>query len=592
MTGKGAADQSETDRSEQILESIRNQIEDLCYIHEHMTRVLINLDIDEDWFSGYDEQERAKYDFKAMILTLVYMRARNIGQSEMERRLHGVASLGVRFGFDNIPDQQAISYNQKNRFDNDERVLLKKIADELVETCIEHDIMHDTEPKIELDKIDHEQVEEQEIMDVVEQATEIGFQEFSADRGSNTSYPLDAFFERQGYINLAKAGTTTKSRRFARLSNRKDVPHGSTHNRTMKKVADPDAQVTFAEFRDGVTPEWKRIRDEILEPFHAGVEAILKELTSGEGAESAIREPVHAAIDITVWPYHVSPYWSNRTASNKDKNPIELDIDGETKLIDPDYPELVSGTKDGERGFKMATITIVAQDTPIVLGVEPVRDSRKFEKELGIDIDSPPRGETVDRLIEQAKQHVDLHKIFLDRGFDSDQTRAIIDQHESLYVLGKSARADIDKEHIEEIKDDDYYDSRLVHGTLEYDGTEHDITYIYKESDTVDKKYVMFTVNEHIDHHRAEGLISQYGQRMEIENQYKSIKKHFLPTCASKDYRIRLLYFVIGVVLYNVWRLANYLLRDVVDFHLGESPPIPAGELIEIVGICMSKPPD
>jgi hypothetical protein len=60
-----------------------------------------------------------------------------------------------------------------------------------------------------------------------------------------------------------------------------------------------------------------------------------------------------------------------------------------------------------------------------------------------------------------------------------------------------------------------------------------------------------------------------------------------LPTVASTDYRIRFLYFVIGVVMYNIWRVTNLLFRDAVDVHLGEQPPIPAGEFIEILAFCI-----
>lgn len=583
-----------TDLRNEVLESMTEQIEDLCHIHDHITRIILNLKFEDHWFSGYDEPERRKFDLAPMIRLMIYKHAREVSQSELHRRLRGVAYLGVRFGFDSPPQQQIISFNKRERFSPEERLILKRISDILVDLCDEHGIMRKKEPKVEADKLDNEQVDEHEILDAVQRATDLGLKEFSADRADNVTHPLEAFFERQGYLNMSKAGTTTKSRRFARLSDRDNVPHSSTHNSTMKKIADPESQLTLDDFNEGSgMPEWKRIRDEVLEPFHTGVEAILEELTEGDDVDSAFSEPVHAAIDITPWPFYASPYWSRSTAAEKDKDPIRVEIDGETRLIDPDYPELVSGTKNsGERAYLIATISIIAEDTPIILGVEPVRDKRNWEKAINADVENPSRADTVDRLIEQASQHVDLNKVFLDRGFDSDEVRDVIDRHDDLYVLGKSARSEVDENHIEEIKDDDFYDSRLYHGTHEYDGAEHDITYVYKPSDRNEEKYVIFTFNEHVDHERAEGLLSQYDQRMEIENQYKTIKKHFLPTCASKDFRIRFLYFVIGTMLYNVWRLANYNLRDAVDFDLGESPPIPAGELIELVGLCLFEPPD
>ncbi|ELZ01035.1 transposase [Natrialba aegyptia] len=582
------------DHRDEILDSIEEQTEDLCHIYDHITRVITNLEIDGEWFSGYENPGRAKFDLEPMVRLFLYKHARELNQSELARRLRGAAYVYLRLGFDRPISQQIISHNKRNRFDATERRLLKDAAEVVRTVCSEHDVIRTNEPALDPEDVQHDRVSEGEIMDAVKRATELGFREFSADRASNATYPLEAYFERQGYLNMSRAGTTTKSRRFARLSERESVPHGSSHNRTMKKVAKPKSQLTFDEFVTGKQePEWKRIRDEVLEPFHAGVENILNELTDEDYAEAGFREPVHAAIDITSWNYHVSPFISEKKARQSGKTPIKVTIDGKEKLIDPDHPDLVSGLKNSdERGYKFATITIITENTPIVLGVEPVRDQRKWEEEMGWDIERTSRADIVESLLEQASRHVDIHKVFLDRGFSSKETRDVIDRRGLLYVLGKSARAKVDKKNIKEINDHDLYDSWIGHGTHEYEGREHDITYVYTPSKKDEDKYAVFTINEHVDHHRTEALLGQYSQRMEIENEYKTIKKHFLPTSASKDYRIRFLYFVIGTLLYNVWRMANFILRDAVDADLGEHPPILAGELIELVAFCLFTPPD
>jgi len=585
---------SETPSLDEILRSIEAQTEDLCHIHDHITRIITNIDIGVEWFSGYEDPGRAKFDLEPMVRLFLYKHARELNQSELTRRLQGAAYVHLRLGFDHPISQQVISHNKRNRFDPAERKVLRDAAEAIRAVCVEHDVIRTNEPALDPETVQQDQVSDTEIMDAVERATELGFSEFTADRASNTTYPLEAYFERQGYLNMSRAGTTTPSRRFARLSERQRVPHGSSHNRTMKKVAKPESQLTFDEFVTGTqVPAWKRIRDEVLEPFHAGVENILAELTDEAYDDAGFTEPVHAAIDITAWNFYASPYMSEKEARNSDREPIRVTINGEEKLLDPEHPDLVSGLKDSdERGYKFATITIIAENTPIVLGVEPVRDKRKWEREMGWDVERTSRADIVESLLEQAARHVDIHKVFLDRGFSSRETRDVIDRRGLLYVLGKPARATVDKENIEEIKDSDVYDSRIGHGTHEYDGREHNITYIYTPSKKDGDKYAVFTVNGHIDHHRAEALLGQYGQRMEIENEYKTIKKHFLPTTASKDFRIRFLYFVVGTLLYNVWRMANFILRDAVDTDLGEHPPILAGELIELVAFCLFTPPD
>lgn len=577
---------------DEILQSIEEQTEDLCHIHDHITRIITNLDIEEDWFSGYDDPGRAKFELEPMVRLFLYKYARELNQSELARRLSGAAYVYLRLGFDRPVSQQIISHNKRQRFDPAERKLLRDAAEVIRTVCSEHDVIRTNEPALDPADVQHDRVNEAEIMDAVKRATELGFREFSADRASNAKYPLEAYFERQGYLNMSRAGTTTASRRFARLSERETVPHGSSHNRTMKKVANPESQLTFDEFVTGrQEPEWKRIRDEVLEPFHAGVENILDELTDDDYDNPGFREPVHAAIDITAWNFWASPFMSEKKVRKSDKTPIKVTIDGKAKLLDPDHPDLVSGLKDSdERGYKFATITIIAENTPIVLGVEPVRDQRRWEAEMGWDVERTSRADIVGSLLEQASRHVDISKVFLDRGFSSLETRDVIDRREHLYVLGKPARAQVDKDHIDEIQEHDVYDSRIVHGSQTFDGREHDITYVYTPSKKDEDKYAVFTINEHVDHHRAEALLGQYSQRMEIENEYKTIKKHFLPTSASKDFRIRFLYFVIGTLLYNVWRMANFILRDAVDVDLGEHPPILAGELIELVAFCLFDP--
>ena len=99
---------------------------------------------------------------------------------------------------------------------------------------------------------------------------------------------------------------------------------------------------------------------------------------------------------------------------------------------------------------------------------------------------------------------MDIHKLFLDRGFSSKETRGVIDRRELLYVFGKPARAEVDKKNIEEIKLHDVYESRIGHGTHEYDSREHDITHVYTPSKKDEDKYAVFAINEHVDHPRAD----------------------------------------------------------------------------------------
>lgn len=597
-----------TPPTQEILDSIQEQVEDLCHIHDHITRIIANLDIEDDWFTDYNYPEKAKYELEGMVKTFLYMHARGFDEAETARRMRGAAFVYVRFELPHPPSKQLINYTKKRRFTQDTRKKLRKAADCIRDICAQHDLVSTdstTEPPLAPEDIKGTDIEEEQIMEAVERASELGFSGFTADRASNAKYALEAYLERQAYLNMVNASATTPRRRFARLSERDEVPHGSSHNRTMKKIADPDSQLTFDEFVEGGRiPDWQRIRDETLKAFHTGVEQILEEITDDDRGQVGIREPVNAAIDIVTWNFWPSPFKKQKEAEPGEQ-PVTFKTSSgrtRTKYLKEEYPVMASGFKEGyERGYKFATLTIVAENTPIVLAIEPVRDMRAWEDEN--EVHRTSRAEIVDRLLDQAQQHVDINKVFADREFDAHEVRHLIDKHDLYYVIGKRKQSSEDKENIEEVEQHPVIDARVEYASLTVDGETHDLSIMYvpkdaaienEERDGDDEwdEYAIFTTNYKVEPERAIGLTAQYRDRWEIENQYKSIQKHFLPTSASKDYRVRLLYFTIGVLLHNVWRLTNFLLRDEVDVDLGEKPPLRAGEIVELVAFCLFDPGD
>jgi len=116
------------------------------------------------------------------------------------------------------------------------------------------------------------------------------------------------------------------------------------------------------------------------------------------------------------------------------------------------------------------------------------------------------------------------------------------------------------------------------------------VSFVYHPSDRSDEEYKIWSINGHVSVGRARALISQYDQRMEIESQCATIKQHFLPKTSTLDGGKRFLYFLIGTVMYSVWRMTNFILRDDVDVHLGDHPPISAGEIVELIGVFMFDP--
>jgi hypothetical protein len=575
---------SDTDTTPPIAEPLLEQTKELCDLHDHITRVVTGLDVPRTLFSDkYPDSGRADFGFESVILLFLYQHARGFDQSELHRRLAGTAYVYLRLDLPRPPTQQAISYIWRNRLSLADRRTIKATARVIQEIAADHGILSAGEPRLHPNEVDATEITDDQIMDAVEAARDRGLDEFDSERASNTTFGDLVFFERQGYLNIADRGTTTRSKgsskRFERISDRAKTPHGDTHLRTMKKTAAPPEQTTLNEYENGRRPmDWRRIRDEVLDPFHRGVETVLEEVRENGG----IREPVIAAIDITPWPVFTSPYKNDEDVARGDE---PMMVNGEERYPREEYPEMVHGlTEKHKHGYQMATITIIGEDTPIVLGVEPVRRASDWETGEAGDT---TQARLVDRLLEQAEQHVEIHKVFCDRGFDANGVRDVIDRHDTTYLIPKRKyQAEI--EDIEELEQETVTSAGVVRNVPHWhESRSHTGTIMYVPSTKKEGAYAVFTTNRDVPVEQAQGFVGQYKQRWEIENEYKTIKKHFLPTVGSMDYRIRFLYFVIGVVMYNVWRLTNLLFREAVDVHLGERPPIPAGEFIEILAFCI-----
>ncbi|ELZ63515.1 putative transposase (TCE33) [Haloferax prahovense DSM 18310] len=118
----------------------------------------------------------------------------------------------------------------------------------------------------------------------------------------------------------------------------------------------------------------------------------------------------------------------------------------------------------------------------------------------------------------------------------------------------------------------------------------HAMQFLYVPSTKSDGTTV-FGTNARVTPDEAEAFCRRYSSRWQIENEYKSIKHDFLAKTSSKDYRVRLFYFVFAVLLYNIWRLTDFLLKAAAEGEMDYAPVITAGECVELVSSAL-LPPD
>lgn len=573
------------------------EIEKLCSWLDHPSRVIERVTVDESFFDGYDHPKKARFDLTAVVRTFLYKYLHDIGQRKLERRLKGATFLYQRFGLHKPLKQGDIYYNKTNRFTLSERRALKEAADHLRECAIDHDLMREGEPRLDPEKVDDEQVTDEQIIDAIQRARNRGLKQFDTRRADNATYEDLVFYERLAYLSYKGRGTTTRSisdtnQRFERLTGRHKVPCPNTHWNAMKSAATPPEQTSLDQFTDGQRPEeWHRIRDLLLPAFHEAIADNLAEMD-----DDAIREPVDVAMDSTYVPFAPSP-WKDKAEIGPDDEWVVVEHDDgttERKYPKEDFPEMVHGWKDGhERVYEFAVITIVGRDTPIIIGVEPVRKASEWETEEAGDTS---KARAVRRLLEQAEQHVDINRVYADRDFDVHEVRDVIDRKGYFHRIPKRKYAD-DYAAIEKIEEhpDDHVDAAVNRdASLTFDGRTHDVSILYDRSTEEEGKYFVMPTNEDVEPERVRGIAEMYRDRWRVECEFRAVKENFLPRVGTDDYRIRFLYFLLGCFLYNVWRTTNMLFRGAVsdDVNLGESPPIPAGELVEFIWGVLFDPGD
>ncbi|WP_049990589.1 transposase [Natrinema salifodinae] len=352
---------------------------------------------------------------------------------------------------------------------------------------------------------------------------------FESGRASNASYEDTQFFELQTFMGMVRCGTAQGATRFQYRRGEEYGPHGDTHLRAVKQF-DPK---------------------ELVNGFNETTDRLLSVIAS----EASFPRPVTAAIDITTIPYYG----------------------------DVEEMPMVSGTKDRDgRAFKFATLSIIGQNVPLVLAVEPVRESSAWDENSPNQIHR-----TVRRLVQRAKEHVPIETVLCDREFDSIRVFQTLSNLDMNYLIPK--RVSSPEQDVFDQMDEDDQDVAVESASIHVEAGSHPMRFLYVPS-TSGEGTTVFATNLRVGPDEAETFCRRYSRRWQIESEYKSIKGDFLAKTSSKDYRVRLFYFVFAVLLYNIWRLTDFLLKAGVEGEMDYAPVLTAGECVELIASALIPP--
>jgi len=207
------------------------------------------------------------------------------------------------------------------------------------------------------------------------------------------------------------------------------------------------------------------------------------------------------------------------------------------------------------------------RSAPMVVGKEPDRGTTKCYKFATINIVEAGKRFTMlalpvgpfdtkeqilTKLLRYTQQRIKIRRVYVDRGFFDSKAIKVFQRFQLKYLMPATK--------IETVKKV----MEVAPAPSVITGFEmKDITFnlVTVEDENGDRR--AFATNEEYnenDVNLAERLFDLYGRRWGVETSYR-IKKHsYLPKTTSKNYLIRLFYFMFSVLLYNLWILADILI--------------------------------
>jgi hypothetical protein len=212
--------------------------------------------------------------------------------------------------------------------------------------------------------------------------------------------------------------------------------------------------------------------------------------------------------------------------------------------------------------YRYATISIVGENVKFMLGLKQVHE----DDNMGI---------LVEELLDKALHHVRIDTVYADRAFASADVLNTLNQRPVRYVIPVRLNSRI-KNDIRRMKHDvEVTHEYPIHGNVRGGVTNEEVKTtrvllpsIKSEDDEAGTVafYTNLDVDDGLEVERkwTEKVINRYRRRWGIESAFQSLKT-FLPWTSSKEPVVRLFHFAFGILLYNMWRLIDFLIQLSID---------------------------
>jgi putative transposase len=245
------------------------------------------------------------------------------------------------------------------------------------------------------------------------------------------------------------------------------------------------------------------------------------------------------------------------------KGPVDVAIDFTDQLYYGDKNDLmVVGTKP-QKGttwaFRFATLTIVEDNCRLTIKAIPVSEITS-------------KTDVVSELLNYAMERIKIGVVCIDRGFYSVEVLSTVENMGLKYLIPAVNTPKI--KWVTRAKEPPH----IIPYTMESKEKQISTKLVIIFDKNMEKRN--FVTNLDIDRMHTRKLNEIYSKRWGIETSYR-VKKEFRPKTTSKNYIIRLFYFLFSVCLYNLWEIVNIML--VVLEQIRSKIPIITAKLFGVV---------
>ncbi|WP_313686073.1 transposase [Halobellus marinus] len=252
--------------------------------------------------------------------------------------------------------------------------------------------------------------------------------------------------------------------------------------------------------------------------------------------------------------------------------PVDVAIDVHDWLYygDSDTPH-VSRT-DPDRGtdcaYKFATICIVGPSVRFTLGW------------VALDGDETDElAEAIRQLVSQAREYVDINRVYLDRGFYRVHLALALEELGVEFVMRAPQTRKVQRFIADHDEDTFVAEYEMARSNPPTGRTTVRLVVVPHRSREND--YFCLVTNREVTLDLAQPLAEAYRRRWGIETSYRKVTE-FLPKTSSPMFSVRLFYFLFAVALYNLWVLTNLLLTP--DRVVGSTPVLPTTLFRQFLG--------